>query len=211
MVHVGEKFHEERVRKGLSLEEVSRATKIRSSFLLAIEKGEYKKLPQGAYAYGYVRNYARFLGLSEREILALFKREYEEEKFVKVLPDGFARQDNFSFSKFKIAQALKVTLLIFVVLLVYIVFQYRSAIFNPSLNVSMPTENSIVSSQAVTVIDKTDPNVTVFINSDPAVLDKNGNFKKIINVFPGKAKIIIKSINKFNRTTVVERSVEIKI
>ncbi|MDP2585533.1 MAG: helix-turn-helix domain-containing protein [Candidatus Levybacteria bacterium] len=211
MVRIGEKFRDERIRRGFTLEEVSRATKIRSSFLLAIEEGKYKKLPQGTYAYGFVRNYARFLGISEHEILALFRREYEEEKFVKVLPDGVVRQDNFSLSKFKITQALKVLPLIFIVLLVYIIFQYRSAIFNPSLNVSTPAENSIVSSQKVTVIGKTDPNVTVFINSDLAVLDKNGNFKKTINVFPGKAKITIKSVNKFNRTTIIERSVEIKI
>ncbi|KKQ42208.1 MAG: Transcriptional regulator, XRE family [Candidatus Levybacteria bacterium GW2011_GWB1_37_8] len=209
MVHVGEKLSEERIRRGLTLEEVAKATKIRASFLQAIEKGEYKKLPSGTYVHGFVRNYARFLGLSEHEILALFKREYEEEKFVKVLPDGFARQDDFSLSKFKIAQVLKVLFLIFILLLAYILFQYRSAIFNPLLSVSAPAENSVVSSQKITVIGKTDPNATVFINSIPVLLDKDGNFKKIINVFPGKTKITIKSVNKFNRTTVIERSVEI--
>jgi len=63
MVNVGEKLYEERVKKGHTLEEVSKATKIRASFLLAIEKGEYKKLPSGTYVHGFVRNYARFLGL----------------------------------------------------------------------------------------------------------------------------------------------------
>lgn len=211
MTRVGEKLSEERMRKGLTLDEVARATKIRSSFLLAIEKGEYKKLPSGTYAHGFVRNYARFLGLSEREILALFKREYEEEKFVKVLPDGFARQDNFSFSKFKIAQALKVLLLIFILLLVYTVFQYRSAIFNPPLSIFSPKDNSVISSQAVTVIGKTDPNSAVFVNSEPASLDKDGNFKKTINVFPGKTKITIKSVNSFKRTTILERHIKVKI
>jgi transcriptional regulator with XRE-family HTH domain len=211
MVRVGEKFCEERIKKGYTLEEVSKATKIRFSFLLAIEKGEYKKLPQGTYAYGFVRNYAIFLGLPEHEILAIFKREYAEEKFLKILPEGLARNDDFSLSKFKITQALKVLPLIFIVLLAYIIFQYRSAIFNPSLSVSTPADNSIISSQAITVIGKTDPNVTVFINSDPASLDKDGNFKKTVNVFPGKTKITIKSVNNFNRTTILERHIEVKI
>jgi cytoskeletal protein RodZ len=210
MVHVGEKLYEERVRKGYTLEEVSKATKIRVSFLLAIEKGEYKKLPSGTYAHGFVGNYARFLRLSEHEILALFKREYDEEKFLKVLPEGLARNDDFPLPKFKITQALKVLPLISIVLLAYIIFQYRSAIFNPSLSVSTPAENSIISSRAVTVIGKTDSNATVFINSDLAVLDKDGNFKKTVNVFPGKAKITIKSVNSFNRTTILERHIEVK-
>ena len=82
MIYVGEKLYEERVKKGYSLDEVSKATKIRSSFLLAIEKGEYKKLPSSTYVHGFVRNYARFLGLPEHEILALFKRQYDEDKFI---------------------------------------------------------------------------------------------------------------------------------
>lgn len=210
MVHVGEKLYGERIKRGLTLDEVAKATKIRSSFLEYIEKGEYKKLPSGTYAHGFVRNYARFLGLPERETLALFKREYAEENFLKVLPEGLIKNDDFPLSKFKIAQALKVFSLIFVALLIYIIFQYRSAIFNPSLSVSTPAENSVISSQTVIVTGKTDPNATVFINSDPAALDKNGNFKKTVNVFPGKTKIIIKAVSSFNKTTTLERSIEVK-
>ncbi|MBF8249567.1 MAG: Helix-turn-helix protein [Candidatus Levybacteria bacterium] len=210
MTRVGEKLNEERIRKGYSLEEVSKATKIRVSFLSAIEKGEYKKLPSGTYVHGFVRNYASFLGLPEREILAIFKREYAEEKFIKVLPKGLTRDDDFPLNKFKITQALKILPLIFIVLLIYLIFQYRSAIFNPSLSVFSPKENSTISSQAVVVIGKTDPNATVFVNSETASLDKDGNFKKTVNVFPGKTKITIKSVNKFNRTTILERKIEVK-
>ena len=149
--------------------------------------------------------------MPENEILAIFKREYAEDSFVKVLPEGLARSEDFSISKFKIKQTLKVFFLIFIIFIAYIIFQYRSAIFNPSLNISSPKENSIVSSQIIVVIGKTDPDSTVFINSIPATLDKDGNFKKTISVFPGKAKIIIKSVNTFNRTTILERDIEVKI
>jgi cytoskeletal protein RodZ len=211
MVHVGERFYRERVNKGYTLEEVSKATKIRVSFLQAIEKGEYKKLPQGTYAHGFVRNYAIFLGLPEGEIVALFKREYDEEKFLKIIPEGLAKDDDFSLSKFRITQTFKIIILIFIVLVVYIFFQYRSAIFNPMLKVSSPLENSVISSQVVTIIGKTDPDVTVFVNSEVVSLDKNGSFKKTINVFPGKTKITVKSVNHFKKTVVIERHIEVKI
>ena len=210
MVRAGERLYEERIKKGLTLEEVSKATKIRSSFLTYIEKGEYKKLPSGTYAHGFVRNYARFLGLPENELLALFKREYDEEKFVKVLPDGFARKDDFPLKKLKFANTLRVIILIFIALIAYIIFQYRAAIFNPSLNVSSPKENSVISSQTVTVAGRTDPNSTVFINNETASLDKDGNFTKKINVFPGKSKITIKAVNNFNKTAILERHIEVK-
>ena len=95
MVHAGIKLYEQRTKKGYTLEEVSKATKIRVSFLECIEKGEYKKLPSGTYAHGFVKNYAKFLGLPENELLALFKREYDEEKFLKVLPEGLLRPAHF--------------------------------------------------------------------------------------------------------------------
>lgn len=211
MIHAGERLYQERIKRGYTLEEVSKATKIRSSFLTYIEKGEYKKLPSGTYAHGFVRNYAKFLGLPEHEILALFKREYDEEKFVKVLPDGLTRKEDFPLSKIRFSQTFKLYILIFTVLVAYIIFQYRAAIFNPMLNISSPKENSIISSQKVNVVGKTDPNSTVFINNETASLDKNGNFTKTVNIFPGKTKITIKAVNNFSRTTIVDRYIEIKL
>lgn len=210
MIRAGQRLQEERVSRGLTLGDVSLVTKIKVSFLSAVEKGEYKKLPSGTYAHGFVKNYARFLGLPENELLALFKREYDEEKFQKVVPEGLLRKEDFPLSRIKFAQTFQILILVFLVLLAYIVFQYRAAIFNPSLNVSYPLENSIISSRTITVTGKTDSNATVFINSEPASLDKDGNFRKTINVFPGKGKIIVKAVNNFNKTTTLERHIEVR-
>lgn len=210
MVRAGEKLYEKRIEKGLSLEEVAKATKIRSSFLSSIEKGEYKKLPSATYAHGFVRNYARFLGLPERELLSLFKREYDSDKFQKVIPEGLLRKDDFPLRRIKFAQTFKILILVFLILGAYLFFQYRSAIFNPPLSVSTPSENSIISSQTILVTGKTDLNSTVYVNNETASVDKDGNFKKTINVFPGKSKIVIKAVNNFNKTTILERHIEVK-
>lgn len=210
MIHVGERLSEERIKKGLTLDQVAKATKIRVSFLSAIEKGEYKKLPSSTYAHGFVRNYAQFLGLPEKELLALFKREYDEEKFVKVLPEGFARKEDFPLKKIKFARTFKIIFLVLPVLLIYIIFQYRSAIFNPPLSVSSPKNNSIVSSQTIVITGKTDSNSAVFVNNQTASVDKDGKFTKTITVFPGNVKIVIKVVNNFGKTTVMERQIEVK-
>ncbi|MBI2028116.1 MAG: helix-turn-helix domain-containing protein [Candidatus Levybacteria bacterium] len=209
MIRVGQRLQDERVRRGLTLDEVSKTLKIKYFFLSALEEGNYKELPSGTHAYGFVRNYAKLLGLAENEILALFKREYDEEKFHKVLPEGLVRKD-FPIHRIRFGQTFKIVILIFLVFLGYIFFQYRYAIFNPPLDVSSPEENSIVSSQTILVIGKTDPNSSVFINDDIVSIDKEGNFKKSVNVFPGKARIVIKAVNKFKKETVIERNIEVK-
>jgi transcriptional regulator with XRE-family HTH domain len=48
---------------GLSLEEVSRRTRIPARHLDALERGELHKLPPGPYRSGYARQYRMFLGL----------------------------------------------------------------------------------------------------------------------------------------------------
>lgn len=210
MIHLGKRLHEERIKKGITLEDVSKATKIRPSFLLALEKGEYGKLPSSAYAYGFVKNYIHFLGLEEEELLALFRREYGGEKEIKVLPEGLSKNEDFPINKIKFGPTVKIVSFLFLILLAYIGFQYRYAVILPPLEILVPKENAVVSSQEVTVEGKTDPNSTVYVNNETASVDKDGNFKKTINVFPGKTKIIIKAVNNFNKTTILERHIEVK-
>jgi len=91
MVRLGQRLFDERRKRGLSLDEVAAATKIRGSFLSAIEKGDYTKLPSPSYAQGFVLNYATYLGFQRKETLALFRREFDERKEFKVLPKNITR------------------------------------------------------------------------------------------------------------------------
>lgn len=210
MIRVGQKLKEERVKKGLTIGDVEREIKIKAIFLSAIEKGDFKKLPSTTYAYGFVRNYSEFLGLPKSEFVALFKREFNEEKVFKVLPEGLSKSKEFPLQKIKFQQAGFIILFIFVLLLGYILFQYRFAIMNPDLKIIVPEEAKIISSQQVIVSGTTDPNATVFINNKSVSLSQNGDFKKSIDLFSGKSTIVIKAINRFGRQTIIERHIEVK-
>lgn len=63
----GDLLRYEREQQGLSIELASRQSRIKSSVLTAIETGETGEIPS-IYLRGYVRNYARFLGVSLSEI-----------------------------------------------------------------------------------------------------------------------------------------------
>jgi cytoskeleton protein RodZ len=70
MSSVGESLRRERLRKELSLEQISSETKISARQLEAIEKDQFELLPGGVFAKSFVRQYARFLGLDETEMAA---------------------------------------------------------------------------------------------------------------------------------------------
>jgi len=68
MSSVGDTLRRERLQKGLSLDQISRETKISTRLLEAIEKDQLDRLPGGVFAKSFVRQYARFLKLDEEEL-----------------------------------------------------------------------------------------------------------------------------------------------
>ncbi len=90
MSNPGEILKEERVRRGLSLREVSDKIKISPSFLEAIEKNHLEYLPGGFFKRNFVRAYARFLELNEDNILRAFNlvREPVEVEKIEVKKSG---------------------------------------------------------------------------------------------------------------------------
>jgi len=66
----GDKFRKEREKKGISLEDVSSATKISSRMLLAIEDEQFDRLPGGVFNKGFIRAYAKHIGLNEDQAVA---------------------------------------------------------------------------------------------------------------------------------------------
>lgn len=207
MIKAGQRLKEERLKQGLTLDEVSQNTKIRSEFLEAIEKGEYEKLPASTFAQGFVKNYTYFLGLAEKEVLPLFRREFDEERIYKVLPQGLSRTD-FPVSRIKKSQLILIPLL-FLALISYLIFQYKDAIISPTVSISTPKDGEVISSNLVLVSGTTDSENVVFINNFPVSVDEDGKFRKSISAFSGKNQITIKIVNRFNKTTEITRQITV--
>jgi len=71
----GQILKENRLRKGVTISEVSLSTKITIKTLQAIEEGDPLNLPPKTFLRGFVRSYAVFLGLDPEEILRTFHEE----------------------------------------------------------------------------------------------------------------------------------------
>lgn len=74
---VGNRLKKARKSLGLSLDDIKDKSKIKKSYLEALENDNYKKLPGEVYTKVYIRGYAKIVGLNPQEILA----EYENEKY----------------------------------------------------------------------------------------------------------------------------------
>lgn len=204
MRNISEILKEERLKKGLSLDDVVAATKIKRSSIIAIEEGKLDSLPE-SYALGFVKNYAEYLGVSVTRAAALYRREHDTKR-IETMPKFRKGHTGirFSFKSPKIALVIIVAL----IFCAYIVYQFSAVIISPKLSISSPVENSIIESNIVIVSGKTDPTASVTINNEEVYVDLSGSFKKTVFLPSGDRKITIISKNRYGRETKKEISVK---
>jgi cytoskeleton protein RodZ len=77
-VSVSDSLRGRRIECGLEIEYVAQILKIRPAVLIAIENGKFDELPGPAYAVGFVRSYATYLGLDAEALVVRFKTETSE-------------------------------------------------------------------------------------------------------------------------------------
>lgn len=68
----------QRVKLGLSVEDICRKTLIRQVYIEAIERGDYAAISDAVYTRGFIRNYAKAIGLNGDSMVRQWSREQEE-------------------------------------------------------------------------------------------------------------------------------------
>lgn len=77
---VGAELRNARLRRGEDLRSIAQCLRISRSQIEAIEEGRNADLPARAYAIGFVRSYAEYLGLDSRHVVERFKAEFDNEE-----------------------------------------------------------------------------------------------------------------------------------
>ncbi len=75
MSSFGEELKRERELRDISLKEISEATKISIRFLEALEQDNFDILPGGVFNRGFIRAYARFIGIDGEEMVNAYLHE----------------------------------------------------------------------------------------------------------------------------------------
>ena len=80
----GERMQREREMRGITLEEIAESTKIGTRSLRALEAEDFEKLPGGIFNKGFVRAYAKYLGIDEEQAVTDFMAALDD--YQKQLP-----------------------------------------------------------------------------------------------------------------------------
>lgn len=95
MTDIGSQLRAAREAQGLTLEQVFKATRIKQSFLEAIEANQFQALPGPVQARGFLRSYANFLGLDGEHLASALDADKTTASEVRPLtPSPIAQQPN---------------------------------------------------------------------------------------------------------------------
>jgi cytoskeletal protein RodZ len=72
-VDFGKYLSQQRELRGMSREDISRATKIPPSLVAALEEGQAERLPARIFVVNYVRAYAQVIGLAPEEAVLRYE------------------------------------------------------------------------------------------------------------------------------------------
>lgn len=107
----GDRLRREREMRGITLDEITESTKISRRHLEALETEHFDQLPGGVFNKGFVRAYARFLGINEDQAVADYsaaanEQPEPEDKFPLEIHEEPNRELNPRRSKLPLAFAI---------------------------------------------------------------------------------------------------------
>lgn len=76
---LGEKLRQAREERGITISEVAEQTRISPLYLESIEENDYRNLPGGIFNKGFIKSFAKYVGVDEQEALQDYSRLIAEQ------------------------------------------------------------------------------------------------------------------------------------
>jgi hypothetical protein len=96
MFEIGSSLREARERQELGLAKAERDTRIRAKYLAALEEERFDALPAPAYAKGFLRTYAEYLGLDGQRFVDEYNERFAPVEETPAAPLARVRRRRFA-------------------------------------------------------------------------------------------------------------------
>ncbi|MCA1588036.1 MAG: helix-turn-helix domain-containing protein [Chloroflexi bacterium] len=206
--HLGEMLRSARESRGLDRARIERDTRIRERYLSALERGAYDELPGDVYARGFLRTYARYLGLDPDAMVAVYRIEIRAPVGERVATGGRRRpMEGPRPRAFALAPGVVGAAVLTVMvgaLVAYLAYQLITFARTPELRVLEPAGDVSAHQESSMVIrGVTAPNARVSVSGlaeNPSVVaDDEGRFSVRVELLPGSNLVTLSALDP--RTT----------
>lgn len=218
MITAGEVLKNKRESLGKPLDQVSSDTKIQKRFLEYIEQDKFSYFDSEVFLTGFIKIYAKYLGLDINKILALYRRSNpsvqrelikKEEKESK--GKNIVGKKQLSFKTLDPKTLVTFILSTFLLLIIgYIGLQIYKFQTPPEITILEPLDGAEVDKESVTVKGEVDNNTVIEINDKPVETNDDGSFEKEIELKEGSNLITVRAKKNKNNTLEAVETIHIK-
>ena len=208
---IGDLLRSAREKAHFTLEDLAKDTHIKLEYLIALEDNNFDALPAATFIKAYIRNYARLFKLDEKPLFAILRRDYEESVKGQLIPREFLYPQLKKKTLWSpIHLVFLSVMVVFVVFFSYAIWQWYQLSRPPALVLISPEEDAEVASKVI-FKGNTEANATLMINSAPVALRADGSFETELYLpQEGTNTVTIKASDKNGKSTILQRSVEVK-
>lgn len=206
---LGEKLRALRKGQAVTLDMLVKRTQIQRKYLVALERGEYDKLPDPVYSRQFVKSYASVLGADVSYFLELYNEECGRSDLIKPMQAPRRRlQRRFLNSP---AQMIGYGVAAFIafVFLGYLLFQLVGVFLPPKISVIEPVSDEIVTTDSSIIVrGVVDENSTVFVDGKTIPTDQEGVFSTTVPLDLGVNEILIEATRRYSaRASILKTAV----
>ncbi|MFH1280288.1 MAG: helix-turn-helix transcriptional regulator [Candidatus Beckwithbacteria bacterium] len=207
MLTVGDLLQSARLKKKLTYTQVSTQLKLPVTTLKALEKNQYKKLPAYTYLLGFIRNYAKLVGIDPDKTIAIFKRDYQKTNN-NIIPKGLIKPLNSPFTPTATTRTIITASFVALLFLAYLGLSFYKLSSPPHLAILQPETGQEIT-PPVLIKGKTNHDAHLTLNGKTINLESDGSFTTVFNGPPGAHELKLISTSRRNKST--EKSLHIII
>lgn len=196
------RLKEARLSKNISLEEISKKTKINKSYLEAIEECRFKDLKfSSLYQKNFIRKYAEAIGINPIPLMNQYSKEEDQKDKTTFSQKNNISNYNYNYWISDIPKIIKYFLASMAIfgLIFYLGAQIKNTLEPPPLTLISPEEGFITNHNEIKIIGQTKPEINVTINGKSISNNEQGSFSETISLSTGINTIVVRAENKHQK------------
>lgn len=195
MITIGNLLKENRLKKGISIRDLEKNTKIRSEFIKRIESSDWANLPDYPIVSGFVKSLAKSLDIPVETAAAFLRRDYVPKK-LSINPKPDISNGHFWTPRRTFLTSIGLVLLL---VMSYLSFEYYKFVSPPALEIKKPENNQNIISSDIQIEGRTTTDAALTVNNQPVTVDQDGNFASVIKINSSTDRLIFRAVSRSGR------------
>ena len=201
MLTAGEILKNQRLKKNLSLTDISKQIKIKEKYISALENNNWNFFESKVYIEGLIKTYSRFLGLNYKKVLPFFYRDYEDNEVV-----SFRKRISDKYFTPQVKKFFQTLVFISIFIFFgYFIYQIKIFLTPPKIVLLSPKTDTFYNENLIKIVGKTEKETSINIFGEKIYPNQDGIFEYSFPLTKGQNELVIELVGANGKKTVFKK------